>query len=91
MAAADRPILRPGLVRDDQRQDTAKIAVNEAVELAKEFSTDRSPAFVNGLLDKVLKRLWRKQDTMRNRNQQDSKARETANGGEERGSATEEH
>ena len=34
-----------------------KIAVNEAVELAKEFGTDRSPAFVNGLLDKVLKRV----------------------------------
>jgi hypothetical protein len=31
--------------------------VNEAVELAKEFSTDKSPAFVNGLLDKVLKQV----------------------------------
>jgi N utilization substance protein B len=34
-----------------------KIAVNEAVELAKEFSTEKSPAFVNGVLDKLLKRV----------------------------------
>jgi hypothetical protein len=34
-----------------------KIAVNEAVELAKEFSTDRSPSFVNALLDKVLRKV----------------------------------
>jgi N utilization substance protein B len=34
-----------------------KIAVNEAVELAKRYSTERSPAFVNGVLDKVLKRV----------------------------------
>ncbi|MEO0715978.1 MAG: transcription antitermination factor NusB, partial [Planctomycetota bacterium] len=34
-----------------------KAAVNEAVELAKRFSTEKSPAFVNALLDKVLKRV----------------------------------
>ena len=34
-----------------------KVAVNEAVELAKSFSTERSPAFINGLLGKVLKRV----------------------------------
>ncbi|MEM9083916.1 MAG: transcription antitermination factor NusB, partial [Planctomycetota bacterium] len=28
-------------------------AINEAVELAKAFSTERSPGFVNALLDKV--------------------------------------
>jgi hypothetical protein len=27
------------------------------VELAKEFSTEKSPAFVNGLLDKALKKV----------------------------------
>jgi hypothetical protein len=31
--------------------------VNEAVELAKTFSTEKSPAFINGLLDKVLKQV----------------------------------
>ncbi|MEY4559505.1 MAG: hypothetical protein RLZ82_520, partial [Actinomycetota bacterium] len=29
------------------------VAVNEAVELAKELSTDDSGAFVNGLLSKI--------------------------------------
>ena len=30
-----------------------KVAINEAVELAKEFSTEKSPMFVNGVLDKI--------------------------------------
>ena len=33
----------------------AKAAINEAVELAKEFSTAQAPAFVNGVLDAVRK------------------------------------
>jgi transcription antitermination factor NusB len=34
-----------------------KVAINEAIELAKKFSTDKSPAFVNGVLDAVLKKV----------------------------------
>jgi len=34
-----------------------KVVINEAIELAKKFSTDKSPAFVNGVLDAILKRL----------------------------------
>ena len=34
-----------------------KVVINEAIELAKMFSTDRSGAFVNGVLDAVLRRL----------------------------------
>jgi len=33
-----------------------KVVINEAIELAKKFSTDRSAAFVNGVLDAVLKK-----------------------------------
>ena len=33
-----------------------KVVINEAIELAKKFSTDKSPAFVNGVLDAVLKK-----------------------------------
>ena len=29
------------------------VAINEAVELAKEFGTDDSPAFVNGILGSI--------------------------------------
>lgn len=56
-AAVDRAILRLGHYEMTSGKTSPKIAVNEAVELAKQFSTDRSPAFVNGLLDKVLKRV----------------------------------
>ncbi len=55
-AAVDRAILRLAHFEIVSGKTSPKIAVNEAVELAKEFSTDKSPAFVNGLLDKVLKK-----------------------------------
>jgi len=31
--------------------------INEAIELAKKFGTDKSGSFVNGVLDAVLKKL----------------------------------
>ena len=34
-----------------------KVVINEAIELAKKYSTDKSPAFVNGVLDAVLKKI----------------------------------
>ena len=34
-----------------------KVVINEAVELAKKYSTDKSSAFVNGVLDAVLRNL----------------------------------
>ena len=34
-----------------------KVVINEAIELAKKFSSDKSPGFVNGVLDAVLKRM----------------------------------
>ncbi len=54
-AAVDRAILRLAHYEMTSGRTHPKIAVNEAVELAKTFSTDKSPAFVNGLLDKLLK------------------------------------
>lgn len=56
-AAVDRAILRLGHYELSQGITPASVVINEAVELAKHFSTDRSPPFVNGLLDKVAKRL----------------------------------
>lgn len=32
-----------------------KVAANEAVELAKEYSSDKAPGFINGVLGKVIK------------------------------------
>ena len=34
-----------------------KVVINEAIELAKKFSTDKSPSFVNGVLDAVSKKI----------------------------------
>ncbi len=56
-AAVDRSILRLAHYEMTRTETPPKAAVNEAVELAKRFSTEKSPAFVNALLDKVLKRV----------------------------------
>ena len=34
-----------------------KVIINEAIEIAKKFGTDKSPGFVNGVLDGILKKL----------------------------------
>jgi N utilization substance protein B len=55
MPAVDRNILRIGayeLLWADDVPDG--VAISEAVELAKDLSTDGSPAFVNGLLARLL-------------------------------------
>lgn len=56
-AAVDRTILRMAHYEMTRGVAPPKAIINEAVELAKTFSTERSPAFVNALLDKILKRL----------------------------------
>jgi transcription antitermination factor NusB len=56
-AAIDRTILRLAYYEMTRGGVAPKIVVNEAVELAKSFSAEKSPAFVNALLDKILKRL----------------------------------
>ncbi len=55
MPAVDRAILRLAvfeLLYQDDVPDS--VAIDEAVELAKQLSTDESPAFVNGLLARIL-------------------------------------
>lgn len=51
--AVDRNILRLAHYEITQRGTAAGIVINEAVELAKSFGTERSPAFVNGVLDRI--------------------------------------
>ena len=58
MAAVDRNILRLGLAELTVHPETShKIILNEAVELAKRYSSDEAGAFVNGLLDKLRTKL----------------------------------
>jgi len=58
MPVVDRSILRLAHFEMTVLEDAQpKAAVNEAVELAKVFSTKNSPGFINGILDKILKRV----------------------------------
>jgi N utilization substance protein B len=50
IAAIDRNILRMALWEMNFYTTPTKVAINEAVELAKEFGADTSPRFVNGVL-----------------------------------------
>jgi transcription antitermination factor NusB len=38
-----------------------KVVINEAIELAKKFSSEKAPSFVNGVLDAILKKLASRQ------------------------------
>ena len=51
----DRNILRLAYFEITSSDTPPKVAINEAVELAKEFSTQKSPLFINGVLDKIYK------------------------------------
>ena len=58
MPAIDRAILRLAHYEMTATETPKpRATVHEAVELAKQFSTRESPAFVNALLDRVLKRV----------------------------------
>ena len=54
MSRVDRNILRMGTHELTADEETPPLVViNEAVELAKRFGTEESPAFVNGILDRI--------------------------------------
>lgn len=54
MAATDRNILRLGAFEILHTDAPSRVAINEAVELAKRYGAKQSPQFVNGILDRVL-------------------------------------
>ena len=55
LAAMDRNILRLALFEITVSKEVPpKVAINEAVELAKEFGADTSPKFINGVLGSVI-------------------------------------
>ena len=60
MAAVDRNILRLAIYEMLHRDDIPPVvSINEAVDIAKRFSTEASGKFVNGILDKVRSELMR--------------------------------
>ena len=58
MAALDRNVLRLAVFEMIEREDIPPaVAINEAVSIAKKYSTKDSGGFVNGILDQVKTRL----------------------------------
>ena len=55
MGKVDLALIRLAVYEMLYEEDVpAKVAINEAVELAKQYGTDNSPSFVNGVLAKLV-------------------------------------
>lgn len=65
ISAIDRNILRMGLYELSECRESIppKVAINEAVELAKAFGADNSSRFVNGVLGTAYKKLGIMEET----------------------------
>lgn len=51
----DRNLIRLAVWELSNIDTPPKVVIDEAIEMAKKFSTEQSPAFINGVLDAVLK------------------------------------
>ena len=56
MAATDRSVLRLGAFEIRYADTPDRVAIDEALELAKRFGSAQSSQFVNGILDKLILR-----------------------------------
>lgn len=54
MNQVDLAILRSTLLEYQIKKTPQKVLINEAIEIAKQFGTDSSPKFINGVLGKIL-------------------------------------
>ncbi len=66
----DRNVLRIGLYEllySDKKEVPPKVAINEAIELAKTFGGESSGKFINGVLGTVFKQLNSEQKTENNK------------------------
>ena len=74
IAAVDRNILRLAIYEMLYRDDIPPVvSINEAVDIAKKFSTRESGAFVNGILDRVKADLTRPSRTAAARGEEHSR------------------
>lgn len=76
ISAVDRNILRIGLTEllfGDRKEVPPKVAINEAIELAKTFGGENSGKFVNGVLGAVYKEIGEpgKEETSRKKKQEE--------------------
>ena len=57
MAVVDRNLIRQSIYEFLYEKDTPKLVIiDEAIEIAKKFGTQKSSQFINGILDGILKR-----------------------------------
>lgn len=76
IAAIDRNVLRIGLHELEKSAKTVppKVAINEAVELAKAFGSDNSSRFINGVLGTAYRQIYEKEDSNEEKTQSEAAA-----------------
>ena len=57
MTTTDRNLLRLGAFELHHFETPNSVVINEAIKLAKKFGTEKSSAFINGILDKLNKEI----------------------------------
>jgi N utilization substance protein B len=62
MAAVDRNVLRIAAFELVHTDTPHRVVIDEAIELARDFGSERSPAFVNGVLDAIARELGDERD-----------------------------
>ena len=61
VSAIEKLILRMGIAEAIEFPDIPiQVTINEAVEIAKKYTSEKGSKFVNGLLDKILKEIRKK-------------------------------
>ena len=83
ISAIDRNVLRMGLYELSECGDSIppKVAINEAVELAKAFGSDNSSKFVNGVLGTAYRELGIKEEKHESKPKTSGKTTETEDDG----------
>ncbi len=76
IAAIDRNVLRVGLYELTECRDSVppKVAINEAVELAKAFGSDNSSKFVNGVLGTAYRELHIDEESSEGKHESDQQS-----------------
>ena len=75
IAAIDRNVLRIGLYELEAKQVPPKVAINEAVELAKSFGSDSSSRFVNGVLGTAYRQLYDEEENTKEGKHEESSSK----------------
>ena len=57
MATVDRNVLRLATQELFDNETPKTVVINEAIEIARRFSSQESPQFINGILDSIKKEL----------------------------------